>query len=95
MANRYKVTLTQKEREVLTELTRSGKSTAARFVHARVLLLCDAGKFGDPWKVADVAAALGVRSKDNGSGEPRQDFRNEAPGFPVTLVSGSIFTPAQ
>ena len=63
MANRYKVTLTQTEREQLTELTRSGKSTAAKFIHARALLLCDAGKFGDPWKVADVAAALGITSR--------------------------------
>jgi transposase len=63
MANRYKVTLTQKEREQLTELTRSGKSTAAKFIHARALLLCDAGKFGDPWNVADVATALGVSSR--------------------------------
>ena len=63
MANRYKVTLTQKEREELTELPRSGKSTAAKFVHARALLLCDAGKFGEPWKVADVAAALGVSAR--------------------------------
>ncbi|OHE85802.1 MAG: transposase [Verrucomicrobia bacterium RIFCSPLOWO2_12_FULL_64_8] len=63
MANRYKVTLTRTEREHLTELTRSGKSTAAKFVHARALLLCDAGKSGDPWKVGDVAAALGVSSR--------------------------------
>ena len=63
MANRYIVTLTQNEREQLTELTRSGKSTAAKFIHARALLLCDAGEFGDPWKVADVAAALGVSSR--------------------------------
>ena len=41
-------------------MTRSGKSTAAKFIHARALLLCDAGESGDPWKVADVAAALGV-----------------------------------
>jgi transposase len=60
MANRYKVTLTKTEREQLTEQTRSGKSTAAKFVYARALLLCDAGAFGDPWKVADVASALGV-----------------------------------
>jgi transposase len=60
MANRYKVTLTKTEREQLTEQTRSGKSTAAKFVYARALLLCDAGEFGDPWKVADVASALGV-----------------------------------
>jgi len=63
MANRYKVTLTKTERDQLTELTRSGNSPAAKFVHARALLLCDAGKFGDPWKVADAAAALGVSSR--------------------------------
>ena len=60
MANRYKVTLTQTERDQLTELTRSGKSPTAKFIYARALLLCDAGEFGDPWRVADVAAALGV-----------------------------------
>jgi transposase len=63
MANRYKVTLTKTEREQLTELTRSGKSPAAKFIHARALLLCDAGEFGDAWKVADAAAALGVTSR--------------------------------
>lgn len=63
MANRYKVTLTQTERDRLTELTRSGKSPTAKFIYARALLLCDAGEFGDPWKVSDVAAALGVTSR--------------------------------
>jgi transposase len=63
MAKRYRVTLTQAERDQLGELTRSGSSTAAKFIHARALLLCDAGEFGDPWKVADVAAALGVSSR--------------------------------
>lgn len=63
MVNRYKVTLTQTERTQLTELTRSGKSTAAKFIHARALLLFDAGELGDPWKVADVASALGVTSR--------------------------------
>lgn len=60
MANRYKITLTQEERARLTELTRSGKSTTSKYIYARALLLCDAGEFGDPWKVADVASALGV-----------------------------------
>jgi hypothetical protein len=63
MANRYRVTLTKTEREQLTEQTRSGKSPAAKFVYARALLLCDAGEYGDPWKVADVASALGVTSR--------------------------------
>jgi hypothetical protein len=63
MANRYKDTLTQGEREQLEGLARRGKSTAAKFIYARALLLCDAGEFGDPWRVADVASALGVTSR--------------------------------
>lgn len=63
MANRYKVTLTKPERAQLTELTRRGKSTAAKFIHARALLLCDAGEWGEPWKVAEVAEALGITSR--------------------------------
>ncbi len=63
MANRYKVTLTAEERARLTELTRNGKTASAKFIHARALLLCDAGEYGDPWKVADVAAALGVTAR--------------------------------
>jgi hypothetical protein len=41
-------------------MTRGKDATAAKFVHARALLLCDAGPQGDPWKVGDVAQALGV-----------------------------------
>ena len=63
MAPRYKVTLTEPERDQLSALTRSGKAPASKFVHARALLLCDAGPFGDPWKVADVAQALGVSTR--------------------------------
>lgn len=63
MAPRYKVTLTEEERDRLVALTRSGKTAASKFVHARALLLCDAGPNGDPWKVADVAHALGVTSR--------------------------------
>lgn len=59
-APRYKITLTQEERGQLEELTRSGKAAASKFIHARALLLCDAGEFGNPWKVADVAEALGI-----------------------------------
>jgi transposase len=63
MAPRYKVTLTEEERRQLETLTRSGKTSAPKFVHARALLLCDAGAQGDPWKVADVAQALGVTTR--------------------------------
>ena len=63
MAPRYKVTLTEEERRQLETLTRSGKTAASKFVHARALLLCDAGPQGDPWKVADVARALGITTR--------------------------------
>lgn len=60
MAPRYRVTLTHEEREELEGMTRRGKIPARRFIHARALLLCDAGEEGPAWKVADVAAALGA-----------------------------------
>ena len=62
-APRYRVTLTQEERGQLEEMTRSGKTTASKFIHARALLLCDAGEHGNPWKVADVAEALGITTR--------------------------------
>jgi transposase len=63
MAPRYKVTLTAEERHQLEDLTRHGKTAAAKFIHARALLLCDAGPHGNPWKVADVAEALGISAR--------------------------------
>ena len=63
MANRYKVTLTQEERMSLKMLTGQGSTSSARFIHARALLLCDAGEHGDPWKVADAAKALGISTR--------------------------------
>src|ERR1035437_6786071 len=58
MAPRYKVTLTEEERRRLETLTHGGKTAASKFIHARALLLCDAGEHGSPWKVAEVAEAL-------------------------------------
>ena len=63
MAPRYKVTLTEEERRRLETLTHGGKTAASKFIHARALLLCDAGEHGNPWKVADVAEALGVSTR--------------------------------
>jgi hypothetical protein len=63
MAPRYRVTLTQEERQELELLTRPGKTESRKFIHARVLLLCDAGEGGPKWKVVDVAAALGITSR--------------------------------
>ena len=63
MSPRYRVTLTREERKELEDITRRGKMHARRFIHARALLLCDAGVDGSVWNVADVAAALGVSSR--------------------------------
>jgi transposase len=63
MSPRYRVTLTEQERKELEALTHRGKTHARRFIHARALLLCDAGPGGLAWSVADAAAALGVTDR--------------------------------
>lgn len=63
MCPRYRVTLTEEERGELETLTRRGKTHARKFIHARALLLCDAGPNGPAWSVADTATALGVTTR--------------------------------
>lgn len=63
MSPRYRITLTKEERGELEAMTHRGKTHARRFIHARALLLCDAGTDGPAWNVADVATALGVTSR--------------------------------
>ncbi len=63
MAVRYRVTLTDEERNDLTRITKNGKTPAKRFLNARALLLCDAGKSGPRWTVEKAAEALGVSSR--------------------------------
>jgi transposase len=63
MSPRYRVTLTKEERREVEDITRRGKMHARRFIHARALLLCDAGVDGPAWNVTDVATALGVSSR--------------------------------
>jgi len=63
MLPRYRITLTKQERQDLEALTHNGKTGAKKFIHARALLLCDAGPDGPAWTVADTAEALGVTSR--------------------------------
>ena len=60
MPPRYRITLTKQERKDLVALTRSGKTGAKKFIHARALLLCDAGPDGPAWTVSAAAEGLGV-----------------------------------
>lgn len=41
-------------------MTKNGKTSAKRFLHARTLLLCDAGPQGPARTAADMAEAMGV-----------------------------------
>ena len=63
MSPRYRVTLTKEERKELEAMTHRGNTHARKFIHARALLLCDAGDDGPAWNVFDVAEALGVSSR--------------------------------
>ncbi len=63
MSPRYRITLTDQEHQELDALTKRGKINTRKFIHARALLLCDAGKGGFAWKVADAAEALGISSR--------------------------------
>ena len=62
MKPRYRVTLTEPERQEL-EALKTGRTSAKQFLYARALLLCDAGPQGPAWTLADVAEALGVTSR--------------------------------
>lgn len=63
MPPRYRITLTEHERNDLEAFTRDGKTGAKKFIHARALLLCDVGFDGPAWTVAETADALGVTSR--------------------------------
>ena len=60
MAPRYRVTLTDEEREELKAISTKGKRAARTVLYARALLLLDAGEHGPGWLVAKVAEALGT-----------------------------------
>lgn len=60
MAPRYRVTLTQEEREELDTVSKNWRRAARTVLYARALLLLDAGKFGPKWVVTKVAEAIGA-----------------------------------
>lgn len=63
MAPRYKVTLMNEERKMLEQISTTGIKAAKTILHARALLLLDAGENGPKWKVSDVADAVGMTSR--------------------------------
>ena len=63
MAPRYRVTLSQEERNELETISTKGKRAAYTVLCARALLLLDAGEFGPKWPVNKVAQAVGKTSR--------------------------------
>ena len=63
MAKRYRIMLSRDERNELEELARKNQTGAKKFIHARILLLCDCGVDGPSWPSERIAEALGVTSR--------------------------------
>jgi len=64
--NTYKVTLTQEERDQLTEITRTGTHAARKIIHALILLNVDRGLYADRTVNEDICKVLkiGMRTID-------------------------------
>ncbi len=63
---KYKVTLTQKERDELQSITKGGTHTSKKVIHALILLNCDEGEHAEKVNNEDVAKVLkiGMRTID-------------------------------
>ena len=57
---KYKVTLTQKEREELLSITKGGTHSSKKVIHSLILLNCDEGKFSEKVNNEDVAKVLKI-----------------------------------
>jgi transposase len=60
---KYKVTLTQKEREELLSITKGGMHSSKKVIHSLILLNCDEGKFSEKVNNEDVAKVLKIGSR--------------------------------
>jgi hypothetical protein len=60
---KYKIILTRQEREELLLITRGGKHSSKKVIHALILLNCDEGKFSDKVKNEDITRVLKIGSR--------------------------------
>ena len=60
---KFKVTLTQDERDELQSMVKRGKAAARKINHARILLLADEGEFGPGKTDVRVVDALGTSAR--------------------------------
>lgn len=78
---KYKVTLSQQERDELMSLTKGGKHTSKKVIHALILLNCDEGEFSDKVKNEEVAKVLKIGERT--IGRVKKKFVEE--GFQAAL----------
>src|SRR5262252_4038415 len=78
---KYLVTLTAEERDLLTGLVSAGKRSALTITRARILLKADQAEGGPAWDDARIADALGVGERT--VGRVRQRFVER--GFEAAL----------
>lgn len=92
---KYKVTLTDEERQLLHDLTAIGKAAARKLTHARILLKADASGAGPDWPDWRIADALEVhiatiervrqRFVEQGFEAALERKRREKPPRPIKL----------
>jgi hypothetical protein len=58
MKKKYSVELTSKERRTVQELVSSGRTTARKLTHARILLKADSSPAGPNWKAILLGRAV-------------------------------------
>ena len=63
MTPRYRITLAEEERQELEVISKTGKRAAKTILHARALLLLDAGILGPSWTVKVTAEAVGLSTR--------------------------------
>ena len=59
LAKKYRVTLSDDERQALKTLVNKGKSAARKITRARILLLADESETGPSWSDDRIVEALG------------------------------------
>jgi transposase len=64
--NKYTVTLTAEERQTLSDLIASGKASARKLAHSRILLKADAAASGPAWTDEHIAEALEISTDSIG-----------------------------
>jgi transposase len=61
--DKYKVTLTEQEKDELMSITKGGTHTSKKVIHALILLNCDEGQFSDKVNNEEVAKVLKIGAR--------------------------------